>query len=218
MTDVFAPFTLPLRREGDAAIVDAAGRTVLVIDPDRDLEDDQATVIADHVFALSAAPAAPQAAGVGEDKVRRLEAIARGYGSGWIVQDFDHGRMTGDDILELIAALRAPSRDPEGGAVDVIVQDAVARSMAEDPQWSEMSAPARAVLMLQICRRVTAALATREEAPAEAGEPVETGNGPLYDLIHFLRPDFAEATKQHLARRTSDLVRAQPQACSGEGQ
>lgn len=53
MTDVFAPFTLPLRREGDAEIVDAAGETVLVIDPDRHLQDDQATAIADHVFALA---------------------------------------------------------------------------------------------------------------------------------------------------------------------
>lgn len=60
------------------------------------------------------------------------------------------------------------------------------------------------------------ALATREEAPAEAGEVVETGNGPLYDLIAFLRPEFAETTKQHLARRTSDLLRAQPQARSGK--
>nr|WP_312055093.1 hypothetical protein [Brevundimonas diminuta] len=44
------PFTLPLRREGDAATVDKNGKTVLVIDPDRDLEDDEATRIADHVF------------------------------------------------------------------------------------------------------------------------------------------------------------------------
>ena len=54
-----APFTLPLRREGDAAIVDKAGKTFLVIDPDRDLDDDAATRIADHVFeALARAPAA----------------------------------------------------------------------------------------------------------------------------------------------------------------
>lgn len=50
------------------------------------------------------------------------------------------------------------------------------------------------------------------QAPAEAGEPVETGNGPLYDLVAFLRPEFREETKLHLARRTSDLLRAQPQA------
>lgn len=50
MTDLFAPFTLPPRREGDAAIVDANGKTVLVIDPVRDLEDNQAEAIADHVF------------------------------------------------------------------------------------------------------------------------------------------------------------------------
>nr|WP_313425323.1 hypothetical protein [Brevundimonas diminuta] len=41
---------MPLRREGDAAIVDKNGKTVLVIDPDRDLEDDEATRIADFVF------------------------------------------------------------------------------------------------------------------------------------------------------------------------
>ncbi len=52
----------------------------------------------------------------------------------------------------------------------------------------------------------------REEAPAKVGEPAETGNGPLYDLVAFLRPEFREETKLHLARRTSDLLRAQPSA------
>lgn len=51
MSEVFAPFALPLRRQADAMIVDGNGKTVLVIDPDRDLEDHQATAIADYVFA-----------------------------------------------------------------------------------------------------------------------------------------------------------------------
>nr|WP_312294659.1 hypothetical protein [Brevundimonas diminuta] len=57
-TDALAPFTLPLRREGDAAIVDATGETALVIDPDRHLENDEdAARLADLVFAmLTAAP------------------------------------------------------------------------------------------------------------------------------------------------------------------
>lgn len=89
MTDVFAPFTLPLRREGDAAIVDAAGKTVLVIDPDRDLEDDQAEAIADHVFnALSAPPAAEGAADFAYALARTLDR----YGlkdAGWADADID---------------------------------------------------------------------------------------------------------------------------------
>lgn len=53
-----SPYALPLRREGDAAIVDKTGETLLVIDPDRHLENDEdAARLADLVFAmLTAAP------------------------------------------------------------------------------------------------------------------------------------------------------------------
>lgn len=53
MTGTIAPFALPLRRVGDASIVDANGLTVLVVDPDRAIDDDRpVSAIADHVFAL----------------------------------------------------------------------------------------------------------------------------------------------------------------------
>ena len=89
MSDVFAPFTLPLRREGDAAIVDAAGKTVLVIDPDRDLEDNQAEAISNHVFArLSAIPVPEDVAGFAYALARTLDR----YGlrdAGWADADID---------------------------------------------------------------------------------------------------------------------------------
>lgn len=52
MIDIFKHLKQPFRREGDGAIVDADGRHVLTVDPDRNLTDDVATAIADR--ALSA--------------------------------------------------------------------------------------------------------------------------------------------------------------------
>ncbi|MCO8030098.1 hypothetical protein NI454_09055 [Brevundimonas diminuta] len=57
------PYALPLRREGDAAIVDKTGETLLVVAPDRHLENDEdAARLADLVFArLTAAPVREEA-------------------------------------------------------------------------------------------------------------------------------------------------------------
>lgn len=52
MTDIFAHLKAPFRRDGDGAIMDAEGRHVLTVDPDRNLTDDVAAAIADR--ALSA--------------------------------------------------------------------------------------------------------------------------------------------------------------------
>lgn len=52
MTDIFAHLKPPFRREGDGVIMDAEGRHVLTVDPDRNLTDDVASAIADR--ALSA--------------------------------------------------------------------------------------------------------------------------------------------------------------------
>ncbi len=41
---------LPFRREGNGAIVDADGRHVLTVDPDRNLTDDVASAIADRAL------------------------------------------------------------------------------------------------------------------------------------------------------------------------
>ncbi|WP_338577767.1 hypothetical protein V8J38_02605 [Brevundimonas olei] len=117
------PFTLPLRREGDAAIVDKNGKTVLVIDPDRDLEDDEATRIANHVFnCLSAAPAP------------------------------EGGAVDADEILEMAA--KAVEDHQKFG-----------REWIKGSLWDDLTREASARI-----RALKAALATREEAPAEAGE------------------------------------------------
>lgn len=50
------------------------------------------------------------------------------------------------------------------------VQNGVARSMAEDEQWLELSGPARAVLMLNVSRHVTAALALIHKPDPYQGE------------------------------------------------
>lgn len=75
------------------------------------------------------------------------------------------------------AALAAAPEAPqpyERCDLRVSVQNAVARSMAEDEQWLELSGPSRAVLMLQICRRVTEAVtAAPGSSPAETGEVSE---------------------------------------------
>lgn len=84
------------------------------------------------------------------------------------IHGYDIGEASEAELLvaDLEALTAAPVRE-EGGAVDVTVQNAVAASMAEDPQWTEMSAPARAVLMLQICRRVSSAITTPPAPEAE---------------------------------------------------
>ncbi|WP_312782056.1 hypothetical protein [Brevundimonas sp.] len=245
MTDIFAPYTLPLRREGDAAIVDAAGETVLVIDPDRHLEDDQATAIADYVFALSA-PAAPQAAGVGErerplcvitfrEGKREPELISwdrmpvgehwlyseaqnLGFlidtddGTEWVDEDprrcgipehFENVRpltlqVAKDEMLsawevrsELEAALRAPSREPEGGARrfrhwarGTIYTEVGEARLQQSGQFGPCEGDAITVYRGedgQLWARASSefhdgrfeelpTLATHEEAPAEAGE------------------------------------------------
>lgn len=231
MTDVFAPFTLPLRREGDAAIVDAHGKTVLVIDPDRDLEDHQATAIADHVFARTAATAAIAVGAMlrhhdgrtgtfvcievdGRYRVRSLKGkgfwvfhpddcerlpsgaapadtqaagaveiaqIITGYRNMGDEGDRDHAIAHLCDLLER-QLLRAPSREPEGVAVDAMRRDMAAIGHAirmltdEIGRIPEKGRDPVTINNLEYYASQVAewsgrysALATSEEAPAEAG-------------------------------------------------
>lgn len=46
----YAPFTLPLRYDSDGTIIDADGKTVLIVDPSRDLDDGDAERIALQVL------------------------------------------------------------------------------------------------------------------------------------------------------------------------
>ncbi|MGN6064926.1 hypothetical protein [Brevundimonas diminuta] len=57
----YAPFTLPLSYDSDGTIIDADGKTVLIVDPSRDLDDDVAERIALQVLAaLQAASVTPR--------------------------------------------------------------------------------------------------------------------------------------------------------------
>ena len=134
---------------------------------------------------LSAAPAAPQAAGVGEEWTSDIEWLREA------ARYFQKRDTKGEDaafwsnlknsenanrIADKLEALCAPSREPEGGAVDDDVRRLViaARNVAFDtPTQSELRA-------LDIASEAFAsrvpwddepeALATREEAPAPRPE------------------------------------------------
>lgn len=65
--------------------------------------------------------ASPIDAGDRGEELHRVEAIARCFGPGMVARDFEHGRLTGDDILSLVAqvrhlqALLPPQGSGEGG-------------------------------------------------------------------------------------------------------
>lgn len=179
MTDVFTPFTLPLRREGDAAIVDAAGETVLVIDPDRRLEDNQATAIADHVFALSA-PAPSSLAG-GEDEIALIVAqacldYASDTPSKFSERTVALGEITKSATHRILAALspEAPAREGVVSAWAVAAEKAASTEYAShmgDPDGRDDVLTAQMAAARVIEAHAVAALTPRHEAPAEgAGE------------------------------------------------
>jgi hypothetical protein len=135
---------------------------------------------------LSAAPAAPQAAGVGE-AWEKLPEMDRGF--------YDHLREIGvldgyDQIVEWpdiitalrqrdinteaeIEALRAPSREPEGGAGWSAAIEAAAKTVERqipDAAGGPMSHTNTARVFMFDAVKAIRALATREEAPANTGE------------------------------------------------
>lgn len=123
---------------------------------------------------IQSAPAAPQTAGVGD-----REAIAREVHKGRFPSDreatpFDQESREAQAycyrITDRILALRAPSRKPEGGAVSIW---SAARSLfvryAELFAMTERYEEASAIA--DKAAREIEALATREEAPTEAGVP-----------------------------------------------
>ncbi|MNU93166.1 hypothetical protein D3C71_831020 [compost metagenome] len=186
MSDVFAPFTLPLRREGDAAIVDANGKTVLVIDPERDIDDDRAVeAIADHVFAMLAAAPAPSSLAGGEvvSDARKITAAAKAIchlfvghgGDPWTkrsAEDRAHFREEASQVVAALAALspEAPAREgahtPEFGTAYVHLSDLLGNDFLhgdypiaglKSVSWDDL-------------RAIHAALTPRHEAPTYADE------------------------------------------------
>lgn len=140
--------------------------------------------------APAAAPAAPQAAGVGEERDYPAE-----FEAWWATYRHRNRNVANYPVKKQIAfdafyyaSLRAPSREPEGGAVldargvylrdnlDVVLRavEDMARIGIEvakqgDDYRTEDRDRARIDFIAEVCRR-WAALATREKAPAEAGE------------------------------------------------
>lgn len=136
---------------------------------------------------LAAAPAAPQAAGVGEEAIDRFERAAFAN-----VQNLPRGEaaraaeMDRRDVEYKAArlALRAPSREPEGGAVDYeavrIATDlhtafekliyGLPKYLDAENLTDEENMIREAWITLDVTAHRLAALATREEAPSEAGE------------------------------------------------
>lgn len=113
------------------------------------------------------APAAPQAAGVGEiaDAVAFMDAAAVMLGRGEMpAPGSDYAAKWYHAHATLLSALRAPSREPEGGAVTA---DALLRWIEENTHNASWQATAKDI------REIVTALATREEAPAEAGDDVQ---------------------------------------------
>jgi|GEM_PF-1018687 len=118
---------------------------------------------------LAAAPAAPQAAEVGEDAGARLlwNRFAVAHHESW---DDEPNKAEYRQAAADVLALPAPSREPESGAVDD-VQKRVERIVFEDFYGSPVAGSKERLAKALIREFGLAALATREEAPAEAGVP-----------------------------------------------
>lgn len=124
------------------------------------------------------APAAPQAAGV-EELVADLNVLAT-------CDDMEVSHSGGDTNVGDVARrclnhLRAPSREPEGGAVTA---DALLRWIEENPHNASWQATAKDI------REIVTALATREGAPADTTDCKRcAGNGEIVtDWNEYLSP------------------------------
>ncbi|MGR6533103.1 hypothetical protein [Brevundimonas sp. RM1] len=174
-TDALAPYALPLRREGDAAIVDATGETVLVIDPDRHLENDEdAARLADRVFAMLTAAPVREEGGAVETVWRCAMTVACNIA-------IDEQNRTNDDdgpsdVLnaqgEIIRRLKGVLEIDRNYRSEV---EAILSYGAEPFITAPTSEPA---------------LATREEAPAETTDcKTCAGNGEIVtDWDEYLSP------------------------------
>lgn len=173
----------------------------------------------------AAAPAAPQAAGVGE-----REAIARIMDpKGWETRDRQYDAIkrstmhdkdrplafanadyyTRDSLTkaDAILALRAPSREPEGGAAWSAAIEAAAKTVERQipaAAGGPMSHTNTARVFMFDAVKAIRALATREEAPAEAGKVIVKT-----PCQHCLRTTTVTPESLALYR---DHLRAQPQA------
>lgn len=140
------------------------------------------------------APAAPQAAGVGEDVRKAIARIIfpeservkmdREWGG-----NRNHSRNRWTKALEQadqIIALRAPSREPEGGVVWSAAIEAAAKTVERqipDAAGGPMSHTNTARVFLFDAVKAIRALATREEAPAPHGVErtvtLQSAKGPV---------------------------------------
>lgn len=133
-------------------------------DYDGDTAHSTLPMIRNALALLLAAPAAPQAAGVGEEAIDRFERAAFAN-----VQNLPRGEaaraaeMDRRDVEYKAArlALSAPSREPEGGAVDAF--DRIHRLAVEfNPDIQDIDDT-----LSEINQIALSALATRKEAPAD---------------------------------------------------
>lgn len=184
--------------------------------------------------AVISAPAAPQAAGVrAVDEVARWHEDRAAFLTSKAADD-DWAETEAQLHRDMAASLRAPSREPEGGAVDYeavrIATDlhtafekliyGLPKYLDAENLTDEENMIREAWITLDVTAHRLAALATREEAPAEAGE-VEDPELPdtpeartifkHFCDVHGLRPDEAAEAAGHLIADLSAL-RAQPQA------
>ena len=167
---------------------------------------------------LAAAPAAPQAAGVGERAglIADLEALLAA----------EPVFVVNHPIQRAINALRAPSREPEGGAVEEAARVLLGACIADfgDPKdfpgddgWVASGDNGDSAVTFKHMRDLQSALSTREETPAEVGDRlvgtiahVSNGRSELPELI-------ASALRaQPPAREDAQPVSCQ--SCGGEVQ
>jgi len=206
-----APFTLPLRREGDAAIVDATGETVLVADPDRHLENDEdAARLADLVFAMLTAAHVREEGGAVDDLERLLAAA--------ITAELQDGgaNVPYGVIAERVAACVADSYPAPSCDLTMAAEKALA-FLRNAPLESGICCCGDPIVghgygsghspvddlayhSSQVAEKLAAALATREEAPAEAGERI------VGTIAHVSNG------RSELPELIASALRAQPQA------
>lgn len=130
---------------------------------------------------LAAAPAAPQAAGVGE-LVADLNVLAT-------CDDMEVSHSGGDTNVGDVARrclnhLRAPSREPEGGAVT--------RAMESLRFVAKMESSTDRMASVTVANWIIQDIATREEAPAEAGEDDGDLPWPNTALANALHKHFSD--------------------------
>lgn len=170
------------------------------------------------------APAAPQAAGVGEPTPEQLEPFARKWceanGIDPDAPKAPHGEWPewydacapfAAMWRDIAAHLRAPSREPEGGAVrdeiERLIAEAVLSASVEIPETLGARVAMRESITRNLTNAIMKSLATREEAPAEAGEALGAAEN-----LHAAATIYEDQALLEDAETVLKYIRAQPQA------